>query len=180
MRKKLYTSLAATIVATALALPAAADAADLDTACFSIHLPDKWSASPDSIEVATNTDGLDAVVTCVRLKGSPEPKDQRDELMQQRLDNEAQYLGNYGRDHDMSVVQPPKRRKIGRFESLMFSVWQRRDGSRFMRYSFLHERAALVAEISYRPSQQAVVDRFVRDSLDRVRWKPHANWDAAY
>jgi len=180
MRKTFHSQLAATLLVLTLVWPACAEAADLDTACYTIPLPASWSAVPDSIELNTAIDGMAIHVSCVRLKGSPEPKEERDELTREMLDNEFQYQTHYEVGHDMKALQPLKRRKLGRFDALMFSVFERPDHSRFLRYCHLRERAAVVAEISYLPAQQDVVDRFLREGLGRIGWKPHTDWDAAY
>jgi len=179
MRKTLYTLLTKHLAALAIVFPAGANASNLDADCYTIPLPATWATVADSIELSTGLEGMEVVVTCVRVKGRPEPKDQRDELMRQRLDNEAQYQRHYGSAHNMRLLQPMKRRKVARFETEIFSVFEHSDGTRFLRYAFVQERSAVVAEITYRPLQQEVVDRFIRDSLSRVRWKPHSDWDAA-
>lgn len=179
MNKNCHPWLVKHLAALAVVWPACVNAAHLDADCYTIPLPATWSAVPDSIELATGLEGMEAVVSCVRLKGPPEPKDQRDELLRQQLDNEALYQRNYGSAHNMSLLQPMKRRKVGRFDAEIFSVFEHADGTRFLRYVHVHERSAMVAEITYRPLQQEVVDRFIRESLNRVRWKPHSGWDAA-
>jgi len=179
MRKTLYTLLTKHLAALAIVFPAGANASNLDADCYTIPLPATWATAADSIELSTGLEGMEVVVSCVRLKGPPEPKDQRDELLRQQLDNEALYQRNYGSAHSMRLLQPMKRRKVGRFEAEIFSVFEHADGTRFLRYVYVHERSAVVAEITYRPSQQEVVVRFIRDSLNRVHWKPHSAWDAA-
>src|SRR5450830_1308882 len=96
MRKTLYTLLTKHLAALAIVFPAGANASNLDADCYTIPLPATWATVADSIELSTGLEGMEVVVTCVRVKGRPEPKDQRDELMRQRLDNEAQYQRHYG------------------------------------------------------------------------------------
>lgn len=180
MRKTFYALLVKPLAALAVVWPACVNAANLETACYTIPLPATWSTVPHSIELATGLEGMEAAVSCVRLKGPPEPKDQRAELMRERLDNEVQYQRNYGSAHNMRLLQPMKRRKVDRFEAEIFSLFEQSDGTRFLRYAYVHERSAVVAEITYRPLQQEVVDRFIRDSLSRVRWKPYADWESAH
>ena len=178
MSMMLHTRLAQLLAAFVMALPIGAQAANLDVDCYTMPLPAHWATVPDTTELRTGLEGLELVVSCVRVKGSPVPQDQRAELMREQLDNEAQYQRQYPSTHNTKVLAPMKRRQLGRWEAEIFSVFEPSDGARFLRYVSLHERSALVAEITYRPSQQAVVDGFLRESLRRVRWKPHADWDA--
>lgn len=179
MSTRLHTRLAPLLSAFVMALPIAVQAADLDIDCFTMPLPGRWATVPDSIELSTGLEGLEVGVSCVRVKGSPEPQDHRVELMREQLDNEAQYQRQCPSTHKAKVLAPAKRRPVGRLEDGIFSGFEPSDGARLLRYVFRHERSALVAEIGYQPPQQAVVDRFLRDSLRRVRWKPHADWEAA-
>lgn len=74
MSTRLQTRLAPLLSAFVMALPIAVQAADLDIDCFTMPLPARWATVPDSIELSTGLEGLEVVVSCVRVKGSPVPK----------------------------------------------------------------------------------------------------------
>ena len=175
--------LLATLTLLATTGPAHATAADLDAPCFTIRLPEGWSAEPDSLAVSTGVAGLEVVLTCVRTTGSPLPAAERDETFRERLDNEAASLPRVGLPDlpaHPAALPPLQRGSLGHFDAWMSLTVELQDHTRLLRYRLFHQRAAIAAEIRYRPTQQALVDRFVRDSLRQARWKPHAGWDAAY